>query len=127
MRFLTRQQIYDKVKRHLIKQNARAKTKGEYAVCAYRAKDGKKCAIGCLLPDQYYAEEIEGTDVEGTFGHSAEKKYLLWEILRKSGVDLSEKRTLSLLSALQIVHDCHGVESWEMHLKKVAKRFGLRP
>ena len=71
---MTLQEIYDKVKAHLIAQGRPAMCvltgeegytgatgspiRGE--VCMYRAPDGAKCAAGCLIPDEKYHPSMEG-------------------------------------------------------------------
>jgi hypothetical protein len=34
-------------------------------VCAYRGKNGTKCAAGLFIPDELYSENIEGTSLLG--------------------------------------------------------------
>ena len=31
--------------------------------CKYRTSDGKKCAIGIIMPDNFYGEEMEGKSI----------------------------------------------------------------
>lgn len=46
------------IRDHLIQQHAQSlDSKGN---CAYRTKSGNKCAIGCLIPDTTYIENLEG-------------------------------------------------------------------
>ena len=64
---MNRQQILDTVVAHLLKQGRKAIEYSKLAggrVCQYRTKDGKKCAIGCLIPDEYYHEAMEGVGVQ---------------------------------------------------------------
>ncbi len=51
------QQIFDTVVEHLAAQKVRcANEKGE---CLYRGPKGRKCAIGCLIPDEVYEPRME--------------------------------------------------------------------
>lgn len=64
------QHTFNKVYRHLSAQRRPAVTKlgGQ---CLYRKHtktgDVLKCAIGCLIPDSKYKDQMEGKDVEGLF------------------------------------------------------------
>lgn len=55
---MTEQEIFDKVAEHLQKQGHRALN--EDGVCVYRGKNGTKCAVGALIPDELYDSKIEG-------------------------------------------------------------------
>ena len=59
-RTLTYQQIFNRVWRHIIKQGGPAM---DGNTCAYRAKNGRKCGIGVLIPDDMYEKQIEGMTV----------------------------------------------------------------
>ena len=89
---MTRQEIFDKVVAHFAVQREAA---AEYGVCMYRTPDGRKCAIGALIPDEVYSKRLEDKSV-GT---------LLLEfpdIMRASGLSGGDLR---FLSDLQAVHD----------------------
>lgn len=53
---MTKQEAFDEVVRHLVKQGKQAVDGTE--ICCYRY-EGRKCAIGALLPDHLYREEME--------------------------------------------------------------------
>jgi len=53
----TRQQIFDQVARHLLKQGKRAVS--AQGRCKYRTDDGLKCAAGCLISDEEYDSNFE--------------------------------------------------------------------
>ena len=90
---MTRQEIFDKVVAHFAVQREAA---AEYGMCMYRTPDGRKCAIGALIPDEVYSRRrCEGKSVGG----------LLLEfpdIMRASGLSEGD---LCFLFALQDVHD----------------------
>jgi hypothetical protein len=51
--------VFDTVKTHLMAQKRRAmSTRGD--LCAYRAPNGDRCAVGCLISDNNYDPAIEG-------------------------------------------------------------------
>ena len=54
---MTNQEAFDKVKAHLLLQNSRALYKNHG--CRYKDQDGKKCAVGCLIPDELYEDRFE--------------------------------------------------------------------
>ena len=48
------QEVFDRVARHLLTQRRKSMIERSAGpVCAFRGVDGTKCAIGCLIPDQY--------------------------------------------------------------------------
>jgi hypothetical protein len=105
----TAQEVYDQVRDHLLKQNAKclidpAKLTG----CGYRNKEGMKCAAGCLIADDEYNPQWENDT---------------WGIL------VGDKKVPfahnELIMALQKVHDFHYPEFWAEQLKKVAEKHEL--
>ena len=71
--------------------------------CQYRAKDGCKCAVGHIIPDDYYLPEMEGFTLwNETVGCQLTKVY--------PGIDFG------VLDALQTLHDNYASTS-ELYLK----------
>lgn len=60
--------------------------------CKYRAPDGNKCVVGCMLPDKYYKDSMEGRGILGLLGYG----YKLPRWVRTHQ---------HLLKALQNIHD----------------------
>ena len=117
-KMLTREEIFDKVETHLLRQNAKAHAEeGSSVSCLYRAPYGRKCAAGCLILDEFYdAEELEGKNVSGRAVQLA---------LIKSGVNIDDTKTYELVFSLQRVHDDLQPTHWESRLKEVhAHHFG---
>ena len=109
----TNQEVFDKVARHLLTQNARA-VDGD-GFCRYRTPDGLKCAVGCLIPDELYDPEMEGKSVCSLVREeSGVGKYL-------------QEFNLALVMALQGVHDAVTPSQWLSELLDVASRFVLDP
>jgi hypothetical protein len=106
---MTKQQIFDKVAKHLLKQGKRSKN--EEGDCRYRSPDGTRCAVGCLIPTNLYHGKLEGVSAEA----------LPNALLRQMGVHLNKL----LLSRLQSVHDDIEPEYWRDSLGNVAKDFRL--
>ena len=51
------QNTFDTVVRHLAQQGGPSRG---FSKCLYRSSDGRKCAVGCLIPDSMYTPEMEG-------------------------------------------------------------------
>lgn len=107
---MNRQEIFDKVRTHLLTQNAKAMA--DYGdSCMYRAPDGRRCAIGCLIPDEMYNPDFEGEGIDGL-------PWALREYL--GGVDNDD-----ILQELQNVHDCFNPDDWAGQLDYIATEYGL--
>lgn len=98
----TAQQVFNQVYRHLMRQKKKSKNGN---TCAYRSKDGLKCAAGCLIGATEYKENMEGTS---------------WSWLPKI-----PQAHLDLINELQVIHDgCHP-RSWRKQLAALAYRNGF--
>lgn len=116
------QEVFNTVSRHLFKQGHRA---GVYLdapsspefECRYHAPNGEACAVGCLMTDDVYDPEMEGSDVLGVV-----ENFSVPEWMRQHTV-------LRLLRRLQLVHDDQSSWRNEIEMKgrldEVAKQFGL--
>ena len=122
---MTAQEIFDTVARHLVVQGKPAFSDyGPVQSCNYRAPDGSKCAIGCLITDEEYGEEFEGTSVLGVLS-------------MHPGLDARLGPHVDLLVHLQDAHDWFlydfsapytnyaNFPAWENQMRVVAERFGL--
>lgn len=112
------QTIFDTVVRHLGKQGGPAVD--ESGICSYRAPDGKKCAVGCLLPDEMYRTSMdnnnEGVSVTG--------------LVETFEVPAYFHENLELLQRLQSAHDTWALWSLDCVLEKlhrIAMEFHLKP
>ena len=123
---MKKQEIFDKVYRHLLFQMERVEDNDG---CRYRL--GKlSCAIGCLIPDDLYDEGIEQAPAyrfvvggDPDVSDHAQKQYALCRrIGRKIGLYPSQR---GLLEALQTVHDEEDPDGWESDLRRVAKNHKL--
>ena len=100
--------IFNKVSEHLLAQNHRALSVADLS-CVYRSPTGLKCAVGCLIEDQFYSRGLEGLDV---------RTDVIENVLKLSGVPITEE-VLKLLEELQKVHDYVKPEGWVEALAKV--------
>jgi hypothetical protein len=100
----TEQQVFDVVVEHLMTQGA-VSWSCEFNGCVYRSADGKKCAIGCLIPDSKYSPSLEGLPSTGP------------EVLEalKETVQISPK-IVNLLMELQRIHDNIAPSGWSHKL-----------
>jgi hypothetical protein len=87
----TAREIYLTVVRHLIAQDKPATTGIQ---CRYRTKDGLKCAIGCLIPDDEYRRTMEDQGVRDMFEQHSHAEFVS---------KLSPH--MNLLNSLQHIHD----------------------
>lgn len=128
MQYLTRQQVFNKVTKHLLKQKVRALAHGG---CRYRTESGLKCAIGCLLKD--YDPLIEGLTPEALVDNYPRvdnlEPGLLTTLLFEARIDASD---IEFLAALQHLHDRRidyafppllreFAEAWQLKLPKELK------
>lgn len=98
---MNKQEIFDKVAAHLLKQKVAAV--GEHGSCRYRGMNGTSCAVGCLIPDEHYKEDMEGYSVNVVIEQPApERATLFSSVLKASGID---EENFKLLLDLQFVHD----------------------
>lgn len=105
---MTDQELFDRVATHLLTQGEQSFDEG--IGCAYRGENGKKCAIGCLIPDEWYSEDLEGNTVHQ-------------KVIREAA-GIAESQ-LQLADALQACHDCGLVSEWRDTLRQIATGFGL--
>ena len=99
------QEIYDKVKEHLLKQGARSLlVDNPNGTCAYRGGNGAMCAAGILIKDEHYDEELETKSTV---------YYKVSAALRKSGIDVDKEEVKRLVENLQELHDGIEPENWE--------------
>ena len=106
------QELFNRVKAHLLNQGARAETDESthgINMCQYHAESGLKCAVGCLIDANAYDFSMEGEDINDD---------LVYNALRKSGIDMSNK-TLSILRALQHIHDSYEPSEWSESIDRV--------
>lgn len=118
---LSDQEIFTKVKNHLLTQNCKSynpniKARDGNSQCLYRGPNGTKCALGCLINDAYYSPDFEQNNI------SEFREAMLASGIYIGATDCS---TYRLLHELQCLHDFKYVENWPMHLELIAKEFDL--
>lgn len=115
MRIPSKQAIFNKVARHLLRQGKASKN--SLQDCLYRGPDGLKCAIGALIPDKVYKPEWECND-PAHWGMSADD--LTRTIPQYVGDDGN------FATELQALHDANKPSLWPQKLRKFAKEHELK-
>lgn len=107
------QETFDTVIAHLRKQGCAARYQGS---CKYREPySEKKCAAGCLIPDDKYDPHYEGMSVKGGDGATTP----VGKLIASLGHDID------FVYELQTVHDHTGPKFWEREFKRIADHRGL--
>lgn len=124
------QEVYDKIKNHLLAQGERSMIKSfrdGKDLCAYRGEGGKMCAVGILITDEHYTPALEGKQWDEVEVITA---------LNKSGVEVNpfeyspsgdSGELCNLLGFAQDMHDNTEPEMWADALAEYAVEHGLRP
>jgi hypothetical protein len=111
---MTDQELFDKVKNHLLTQSA--KSEDVLGQCLYRGPNGLRCAVGVVIDDNWYS-----TDLEGKGAYNPKITSLLRNNLKFTF------NQVTILKRLQIIHDERQVKNWPFELKKAALDFNLNP
>ena len=122
---MTMQEIFNIAAPALLAQDARSFRKNALSeddetvevICAYRSTDGLKCAIGHIIPDSIYREEMEGRAVLEIYTEYEDFKNIIgseWD-----------SQLLTFLTRLQEVHDNYEPFLWSMVFRDLAADFNL--
>ena len=116
-------EAYKKIKAYFSKPGAvLAKDYDNYGntmSCHYRAPDGHKCAVGCLIPKALYVPDIEGKSAHEALYEMQERDPKLYEATF-GGCDIS------FLEAAQSAHDeSRSVEAFLEQLDHEARYYGV--
>jgi hypothetical protein len=107
------QEIFDQVAVHLLTQKEKSM---DGAACKYRSSDGLKCAAGCLIADDEYSEDIEGSDWQGAVDILIEED---------DSADLEANYHTALIAGLQRIHDDSSKLDWLFELTDIAHTYRL--
>lgn len=116
-------QLFTTMRDHMLAQGRtamRLRASG-HPGCAYRGDDGTKCAVGCLITDEFYNPSLEGLGV-----HEPEQR----TAVEKSIGRTLTKKELSLLVHMQQLHDLaagpypqYSVSEWPREFENVERKF----
>lgn len=123
---MTDREIFERVRAHLLKQNARSgivvtDDDGEDSTeCRYRGPDGMMCAVGCLITDEAYDERMESAAVPGVgnerwISAGSGPSACAADALNSSGIP-ARLSTQRMLEHLQYLHDSRPVAGWAANL-----------
>lgn len=118
MRQRLKQKIFNKVVRHLLKQNKKS-LKYDNITCAYRGKDGVQCAIGCLIPDEDYTKAM---DIHPDIILNYPNK--ISSFLKEKGY-MKSFEDQEFLIGLQGIHDSYDIYYWRTQLVSFGKEHNL--
>lgn len=104
----TNQELFDVVAAHLSKG---VQAIDEGGSCCYRTPDGRKCAIGCLIPDERYDPSMEGKVIS-----------LTNPVWAATGMD---SKLFTLARMLQNTHDNSSPLTWRSRLEDIAADYKL--
>jgi len=114
-----KQKIFNKVVRHLLKQDCQATDEG--GNCRYRGNDGTMCAVGCLIPDKLYSPSFEGLSA-GTAGNRLNNVHVA--LIAAVGAKTTED--FDFLCQLQTIHDEDYTDEWPEEFRRFAARHRLK-
>lgn len=103
------QEAFNTMVQHLRKQSAKSLQAGSDIKCMYRAPNGLRCAVGCLIPDNEYADHMDNSS--------------LCRVIEL--VPALQEISYSLLTMMQSIHDGQEVAEWEDGFLRVATQFRL--
>lgn len=106
----TDRDVFNFVKTHLLTQNVTSVDNNQPDICAYRGANNTKCAIGCLIADEFYHTGLEGQSYN---------KFI--EVLVKKSIGFLPNP--EMLASLQILHDNDSIYNWNIQLHKVEKLY----
>ena len=106
--------VFLAVANHLLAQMRRSIV--DNRLCLYRSDEGLKCAVGCLISDEHYHEDLEKKTVS---------EELVRDALERSGVRIHDGTMLQFVGELQFVHDYSFAKDWPHRLMGVAREYGL--
>jgi len=110
----TSQEIFDIVCQHLLTQKVKSI---ENFHCLYRGPNGTKCAVGCLIPDDQYKEDMEHNSITLLL---RVKEFLSLELKKELSTNIT------LLKSLQNIHDKYSVFEWKSRLQLLADDSNLQ-
>lgn len=115
------QEMYNRVKHHLLTQNQKSVNGGNG--CYYRSDSGLKCAIGALIPDKDYKKIMDDSGDVSTNYYV--RKVLIDEFGLLNSTPDDRHEFMVLARKLQGVHDTVRCENWHIQLATAANDYKL--
>ncbi len=107
---MDKQQVFNKVAKHLLAQDAQSL---EGTNCRYRSPEGLQCAVGCLINDENYTEELE--DIP------SDKEPVRKAVAASLGQFVGSQDA-AFLTELQKIHDYEPPSDWARYLDLFAQK-----
>lgn len=104
----TDESVFEFVRQHLLNQGQ--KSEG-VSSCFYKKNNGLSCAIGCLIENEFYVDNLEFKNGDDPIVIDAVKKSLPNWVINKN-----------MLLDLQVIHDEYEVEEWEFRLQELEEQ-----
>ena len=126
------QELFDASALHLLCQNERSigSVDGLENACRLNNGKGLRCAIGCLIPPEYYTKRLEGSSVLDILAAAGGSNKFADREVRLTSKQVSFfsgwLQHSDLLYDLQATHDAFPIEDWSTRLRSVAVKHGLR-
>lgn len=118
---MDKQAIFNTVWNHFIAEGNPPSISAE-GRCRYRTEDGKKCAIGILIPDELYSEALEGSSAKGICDFA--------DI--RAALDVHDSTDINYLNQIQFAHDgaaadhrAEFAQYVKVKMQEIGKDFGL--
>jgi hypothetical protein len=127
---MNKQEIFDIVATHLVTQKVKSQCGTDVAspfnsgkhvqlMCKYWDKtENRKCAIGCLIPEDKYHSLMES---QGSIGSNPMVRMVLIDI----GINLADEDINAFLGGLQYAHDYCEPSNWKSQLLMIAQTHDL--
>jgi len=113
-------EIYERVSAQLLNQGA--VSEDENGSSRLRAANGRKCAVGSLVSDEFHSPDIEGIGIS-YYRHARDGKLL--RALYASNVNAYDPGIVDLLGELEQVHDDASVDQWPDLIAALGKRYAF--
>jgi len=108
---MTDLELIEFVEAHLLKQGAKSITRHPFDIdrfkCTYRGENDYMCAAGCIIKDEFYCVDLEGSSV-----YCDAVKFALFS----SGIHPEQ---IDLVRHLQTIHDNYEVHEWADKIQKL--------
>ena len=99
--------VFEFVKQHLLNQGQKSISSTS---CFYKQSNGLSCAIGCLIENNFYNDDLEFKNGDDPIVIDAVRKSIPnWVV------------NVTMLTDLQNVHDEYGPDEWEYELEYLEK------
>ena len=122
---MTNQEVFDKVLSFLRNQKYISTLSGQ---CRYRGRDGRMCAVGCLIPDNLYDPEMESMPASTVLAMSPELQNLFDGVDERMLMDLQSAHDGNMPSSTMAESSNIyklTMASWESAMKRIARDYRL--